>query len=853
MSTTALLELAGIDLTDERGVYVPRAGFTWRRAAPGARTVTQTLPLIARGTDADWMWNACRDIEARLQAALEARRDDDMLATVPLLLRFGTASDYLIADVVGGMLHDQQIATNVTKDAEPYMRLTLTLECLPYLRGPSYRWPHTIARILTSSDDDPTEITTDRAHGLTTGDVVLIEGHAGSTPDLNGMHEVTVTGDDTFTIAEDVSVAGTGGYVRPAVIVHADDDAEVLVEAVPGDVPALTRWEITDVSDSGAVNRIILGRYSRRLQPLGGLVDLICDAEPGDDSSTEADADAIGGSVERVNSYGIDAEIIGNGSQSLANDAIWKSVASLARPTRDTNLTARVLARVRDSSNYLTPPTGLRVWAVEGTGIRQTAAASETTGGTSISVAWPEETLPGSTLVMYVSSGNTTHTPDDGSWSEAATAQTGSSPRTSIFVMPAADARSGMETVTLGGTVTFRVLVIEEWRGIKAAFFNDPVDETLTNASGSNGTSLALGTTGALSQPEQIVLGMFSAGTTSTLTFSDAGYTTTARGATAATGWKRVRSTSAQSLDVTSSASTTLSGVLVTLEASVEAVEPMATPKTLSVCVAAYKNGLEFSAVSNAVSTVIGAGYFLRAQWTPGRGTPAWFRVFYDDGSGWRAESTATGSDTTLAIGNPVNPPAASLPTTPVLDLAQVRARATLASGAGDPIQTEQVNVRVGNGEFEWLDLGMVKLPPVRSLESESPPEWLLSIDNRYILGTLSSLETFDVDAIALMPAYEDYVEAEIPGLAEDTPRTWVIDTNRDGAVSGYLLDGSGNEVGALRFATGGGHMLAPGDNVVPVLLAIEEGVAGDPADTAVRVGAVITPRYTAPGAGSGG
>lgn len=65
--------------------------------------------------------------------------------------------------------------------------------------------------ITSSSVANPTVITTAAAHGLTTGDSVLIAGHAGSTPDINGTHTVTVVTATTYTILVNVTVDGTGG------------------------------------------------------------------------------------------------------------------------------------------------------------------------------------------------------------------------------------------------------------------------------------------------------------------------------------------------------------------------------------------------------------------------------------------------------------------------------------------------------------------------------------------------------------------------------------------------------------------------------------------------------------------
>lgn len=65
--------------------------------------------------------------------------------------------------------------------------------------------------IVSSSIANPTEIETSTAHGLTDGDTVVIFGHSGSTPDINGSHTVTVVDDTHFTIAVNVTADGTGG------------------------------------------------------------------------------------------------------------------------------------------------------------------------------------------------------------------------------------------------------------------------------------------------------------------------------------------------------------------------------------------------------------------------------------------------------------------------------------------------------------------------------------------------------------------------------------------------------------------------------------------------------------------
>jgi hypothetical protein len=64
--------------------------------------------------------------------------------------------------------------------------------------------------ITSSSVASPTVITA-TGHGFATGDVVVISGHSGSVPDINGQHTITVTGANTFTVGEHVTTGGTGG------------------------------------------------------------------------------------------------------------------------------------------------------------------------------------------------------------------------------------------------------------------------------------------------------------------------------------------------------------------------------------------------------------------------------------------------------------------------------------------------------------------------------------------------------------------------------------------------------------------------------------------------------------------
>jgi len=72
--------------------------------------------------------------------------------------------------------------------------------------------PQTVIPITSNSQANPTVVTCPVAHGLTTGQVILISGVTGSDADINGEQTVTVVDTTTFTVPVDASVsAGTGG------------------------------------------------------------------------------------------------------------------------------------------------------------------------------------------------------------------------------------------------------------------------------------------------------------------------------------------------------------------------------------------------------------------------------------------------------------------------------------------------------------------------------------------------------------------------------------------------------------------------------------------------------------------
>ena len=102
-----------------------------------------------------------------------------------------------------------------------------------------------MANITSSSVANPTVITA-TSHGLADGATVVIAGHTGSTPDINGQWRITVTGANTFTIPVSVTAGGTGGVATlvPKAIVPISQKVMTAAQAATyiGSLPAELVW-----------------------------------------------------------------------------------------------------------------------------------------------------------------------------------------------------------------------------------------------------------------------------------------------------------------------------------------------------------------------------------------------------------------------------------------------------------------------------------------------------------------------------------------------------------------------------------------------------------------------------------
>lgn len=115
--------------------------------------------------------------------------------------------------------------------------------------------------ITSSSVANPSEILCANPHYLLDGQQVTISGHAGSTPDINGTHVITLVSQTQFTIPVNVTVGGAGGTIdqRPLLLRAATnvDAATSPLEDRYVEIPVLMADEIISsfykTSTDGAV------------------------------------------------------------------------------------------------------------------------------------------------------------------------------------------------------------------------------------------------------------------------------------------------------------------------------------------------------------------------------------------------------------------------------------------------------------------------------------------------------------------------------------------------------------------------------------------------------------------------
>jgi hypothetical protein len=143
----------------------------------------------------------------------------------------------------------------------------------------------TVIPITSNSSANPSVVTTPVAHGLTTGQVVLISGVSDSDLDINGQRTVTVVSTTTFSVPVNTTTsAGTGGsfvlastvnggsgYLNATIVtvggatnivVTIRDSADDVTYANLLSFTALTALGAERVTVSGTINRYTAAQWS---------------------------------------------------------------------------------------------------------------------------------------------------------------------------------------------------------------------------------------------------------------------------------------------------------------------------------------------------------------------------------------------------------------------------------------------------------------------------------------------------------------------------------------------------------------------------------------------------------------
>lgn len=103
---------------------------------------------------------------------------------------------------------------------------------------------------ITSSSASTDQILTASVHGLSSGDFVRIEGHT-STPDINGVYQVSVVDTTHILIGVDITVNGSGGTIRkcPAFVDRIKLNQRLITKYSVGDLQYECHAKVTAITD----------------------------------------------------------------------------------------------------------------------------------------------------------------------------------------------------------------------------------------------------------------------------------------------------------------------------------------------------------------------------------------------------------------------------------------------------------------------------------------------------------------------------------------------------------------------------------------------------------------------------
>lgn len=590
--------------------------------------------------------------------------------------------------------------------------------------------------------------------------------------------------------------------------------AAILVRGIPGTVPALAHLELTDTSASGAVNRVRLA-VAPRDQEYSDATDFTAwhDAAATGSATTSSDATALGGGYAALTS----------------SATAWQNVATITPPSdalyrgrRDGYL------RVRGSGTAIGTPSafagtvsdatvnttggdtttadattpalaGIHTSASRtGSGTMSLSRTGATSGETLLIVGYVDQLTGGMTLA-----GTGTLAP--------ILDRSGTNSRLFAWIVRnnTSSAAITATVTTSGGTAPNGWITLVELRNLGTAPGVDDLSYTIDAAD----PSLSVAT--ADSADDVVVL----------LGIADGGTVTTISGITALGdgGWKQVDGIAQSVSSKVVLTGGTWSGVMIALSvptttsvvstSDIQYVEP--TPGELAIgTYTARVQGIDRAGYrGNATAS-------LPKTTTVGRSSIDWScatlsnAVAYvwtiQTGTKYYEVITATPSYTLTTLDGLGQVAALPATTGALAPPPLIRARIGTAGGTTYADVSDIVVDASNTWQLQRLFADRAT-PPVEAMLGE----W---VDSRIVVQMASAngaAATVNVDALWLVPSREPQATIEVPGMAEATPRRFVIESARNGrgTVAWRENVGTGAEVGQLT--TFGAFIIPPGDAVL--------------------------------------
>lgn len=783
MATDVRLSVGDGDVTDDLALdgvtgYGVRNGSFSAPFVPGDRYRAITWQEDIYGTTGDDLWSKLGALNQKLRQAQIAAGPYGHGSRVTLSMKFAGATNYLYADIVSGWIDiDQENFSGPTLDATWIPSVTVMLICEPYLRGAP----------------------------------------------------VTTTVSGTLTLT-------TGAFGTPG---GAAASGGLFIANIPGDVPALVRHQIEDVSTTSLyLNRLRISSFS---VPDPASIYAASDFTPYIDDTPAGAGLALA-----------DATAAGGSCSDISLSAVLQRVASYPKPSGALNNGLfDVFARVRDSNTLIGTPV-LNAVSVQPNVNMPTRqqVTYQSTSSASHTPTWSQPTKAGSFLAMAVMvGGNPTITTPTG-WTVGPTVTHGSNTaKVAWFYIEASASRSGAETVTLSGAVRGSTVMFE----IVGARYAGAHDIVPTGTATATTCVIA---TGARAQARELTFAAFystytGAGTRS-VTSGDTDTTLLYNGSLNYRGFVgrgRSTATTTQNYTATTGSSSDIAGALLGVRTQPDLAPNIATGTYEIAVVAASASDVSLSLPSNVqTATVTQTDSVIMAEWTPVAPFSGidHYRIYYRvTGGTWEyyAQPAAAPypayfiADLAGTAGDPPdNGPTSSL----------VYLLVALSSGV-QTYFTKAVPTALGGNQWEWLHLGLVPAPPMPHGDGLAPRDWIMFVEAKNENGT----GTFDADCLAILPHplpsadNRHIVIAEYKNLALAALRRWNIETRRDGATFGYVsTTGTDTEQGQLSVV--GDSLAGPGDTWLTCVGDMADGVSST-SDGKLTWTVTYTPRYVWP------